>query len=172
MIKTMEKIIMSLKGNVLGFGIEEVSFLKAIRKNKNIKECGLLNSIDLDKLETGFGKNKKISVKKLKKIYGYKNIDTLIIDQKKCKYLEKKLRSSWIYLTKGTIYLYHIEDALEVIKKMKRYQVNIEKIVVEEEIILKIDVNEAKPNRLFDKLYFLIDSVSDLIDMISGFLVS
>lgn len=67
MIKTMEKIIMSLKGNVLGFGIEEVSFLKAIRKNKNIKECGLLNSIDLDKLETGFGKNKKISVKKLKK---------------------------------------------------------------------------------------------------------
>jgi len=168
----MEKILSSLKGKILGFGLTNENYLKIIDKNKKIIECSLLNSIDLDKNKKGFGKNKKILPKKLKKIYGYKNIDTTIINENEIKNLEKKLISKFIYLTKSTIYIYNIEDMDKIIKRYNRYNVKIEKIKTEDNIILKINVTSSKNHKFLDMFYYIYDSFVDFFDMISELLVS
>lgn len=168
----MEKILSSLKGKILGFGIKNEKYLKIIDKNKDIIECSLLNSIDLEKNAKGFGRKKRILPKKLKKIYGYKNIDSIVINQKEMRLLEKKLLSKYIYLTKQTIYIYNIDDIEKVMKRYKRYKIKIEQLKNKDEIILKIDVSGSKPKKILEPIYFIYDTIVDFFDMISELLVS
>lgn len=165
----MEKILNNLKGRLLAFGITEEKYLKIIDKNKKIIECTLLNSIDLDNNKKGFGKTRRIYPKKLKKLYGYKNIDNILINQKEMFNLEKKLLPKYIYLTKKYIYIYNIEDLEKVIKRYNRYKVKIEKI---NESVLKIDVSNSKSKKILELFFYVYDSINDFFDVISELLVS
>lgn len=168
----LEKILSSLKGKLLCFGIQEETYLKRINENKKIVECSLLNSIDLEKSKKGFGQNKKVLPKNLKKIYGYKNIDTIIVNEEEIKLLEKKLISKFIYLASNTIYIYNVEDILKVEKRYKRYHVKIEHIKDGDKIILKIDVTSSKSKKWIEPFYFIYDTIIDFFDIISELLVS
>lgn len=167
----LEKIISSLKGKLLCFGIQEESYLKRINDNKKIIECSLLNSIDLEKRKKFFGSNKKVLPKNLKKIYGYKNIDTIIVNEEEIKLLEKRLISKFIYLS-NTIYIYNVEDKSKVEKRYKRYQAKIEHIKDKDKTILKIDVTLSKLKKWMEPFYFIYDTIIDFFDIISELLVS
>ena len=47
-MQKINKLFSLLEGRVLCFGIQREEELKSIEKNDKIKECFLLNSIDLD----------------------------------------------------------------------------------------------------------------------------
>ncbi len=172
MKQKIEKIVLSLKGTLVGYGIKEESILKSIKKNNKISECHLLNSIDLDDKREGSYRQKRIMPKKLKKIYGRKGVKTMLIDASEMFFEEKKLVSKFVYITSDYIYIYNIRDIEKTIKKYKRYHTNIERIKVDSEYILKIDVSSSKKHIFLDKIYFIIDSVVDTIDIISEILIS
>lgn len=165
----MKKIINSLKGNLLGFGIQDEEILKSIDKNKNIVACDLINSISID--EDGKGKNKKVNIKKLKKIYGYKKVDNIIIDSTKMKNDEKRLISTYIYLSKDSIYLYNVTDLDKLKRRYFRYNVKIS-IIENDETKVLVNAKDAKPHKVFDKLYYIIDFFTDLFDTITDLLIS
>jgi hypothetical protein len=167
----LEEIILSLKGTLLGFGIQEEIFLKAIEKNDDIKECTLLNSITLTK-EKGMSRNRKISPSQLKKRYGENGVNTMLIDDYSLASQEKRMISKFVYITSDTIYIYNIRDIEKTIKRYKRYTGKIETIKVGKEELLKIDATASKNHKWLDKFYFVIDSIIDWVDIISEILTS
>lgn len=172
MNQRIEKLISSLKGTLVGYGLKEEKLLKAIKTNIKITECHLLNSIDLDNDDKVSHRNKRISPSKLKKIYGRKGVTTMLIDASEIGFEEKKLVSKFVYITSDYIYIYNLKDIDKTIKKYKRYHTNIEKIEVGDDYILKIDVTSSKKHFILDKIYFIIDSIIDIIDLISEILIS
>ena len=71
MNKKLLEIINSLKGSLLGIGLNDDILLDAIEKNDDIYTCYLLTNISRSGKKfsmTKRGKNKKINIKKIKKV--------------------------------------------------------------------------------------------------------
>ena len=84
-------------------------------------------------------------------------------------YKNRFVRDS-IYITKKSIYLIGNEDVL--LAMYKRYSKQIEKIECLDGVIIKIDVSKSKNNKIKDFLYFIKDSLLDISNAISDFLIS
>ena len=74
----LKKYLKKINGKIIGIGIKEINLIDIIEKNDAIVECDLLNSISKNDGSDN-GKSKKISIKKIKKLYRKKSIDYMII---------------------------------------------------------------------------------------------
>lgn len=166
-MKKIESMIPFLKGGVLGFGIKEEEVLKAIEKNKKILACDLIDSISLDK-EKGFGFRNKISFRKLRKKYCNKKVDFILVNETEMKLLEKKLLPFYVDACLDSLYIYGDYNQEKVLKRLKRYNVEIKK----EDSILIVSMKDSKHNKFKDKFYYIYDCFSDFFDMLTDLLVS
>ena len=163
-----------LSGNVLGIGVDQ-KIAEIIQNNDRILNCDLINS-KISSVNTGKKeKQKKISAKKLRKIFKKKKVDYIIcnIEEMK-KYLKTFIRDS-VYINKDILYIYNIKNnelKEELIKKYKRYNTKIEEIKDNENIILKIDNKESKTNKLKDIKYSIIDTAISTFNIISDLLMN
>ncbi len=163
-----------LSGNVLGIGVDE-KIAQILEQNERVLNCNLLNS-KVSSISIGKeGKEKKISVKKLRKIFKKKNVDYIVcnIGEMK-KHLKTFIRDS-VYINKDILYIYNIKDEElkeELIKKYKRYNTKIEEIKDKEDTILKIDNKESKTNKLKDIKYSIVDTLVSLFNIISDLLLN
>lgn len=163
-----------LSGNVLGIGVDQ-KIAQILEQNDRVINCNLLNSqIDSTQQEKK-ERQKKISVKKIRKIFKKKNVDYIIcnIEEMK-KHLKTFIRDS-VYINKDILYIYNIKDEElkeELIKKYKRYNTKIEEIKDKENIILKIDNKESKTSKLKDIKYSIIDTLVSLFNLISDLLLN
>lgn len=171
----IKKYIKNMDGNLLGIGIKDESILKEIESNKKIINCDLLNSINKTiKFKSKRKLKKKIYIKKLRKKYKKNNIDFLIVNIEEVdNYLKFFIKDS-IYITSNNIY-YFIPKEYDVdiiIKRYKRYTSDIELIKCDDGIILKINTINTKNNFFKDKIYFIIDTLNNIIDLIADILIA
>lgn len=165
-----------VSGNVLGIGVDE-TISEILEQNERVLNCNLLNSFSNTKntKEEKKQRLKKIRIKKLRKIFKKKKVDFIIcnIDEIK-KYLKTFIKDS-IYINKDILYIYNIEDEeqkKDLIKKYKRYNVEIEELKDNNKIILKIDNKTSKTNIFKDTFYLIIDTLTQLLNMISDILLN
>lgn len=166
-MKKIDSMIPFLRGGVLGFGIKDEDTLKAIEKNKKIIACDLIESISINK-EKSKGFKRKISFRKLKKRYCNKKVDFIIVNESEMKYLEKKLIPFYIDACVYNIYIYGDYQLEKISKRFKRYNA----LVKDEDGVLVISLEGAKHKRFKDPFYYVYDTVIDIFDILSDFLVS
>ena len=170
------KIIKNLKGSLLGIGLNEENLLDAIENNDNIQTCYLLNNISLTGKKfsiTKRGKNKKINIKKIKKHFKKKSLDTIICNYNIIKQFYRSFVPNSIYLTSKTIYIYGSKKDLEELKnKYQRYTKNIELNKYDENYLLKINAQNTKNHFFKDLLYKIKDFGSDAANLITDLLIN
>jgi len=163
-------------GNVLGIGVDE-KISEILEQNDLVTNCNLLNSYskETNKKQTKKKKLKKIRIKKLRKVFKHKKVDFIICNTEEIKkYLKTFIKDS-VYINKDMLYLYNIKDEelkQELIKKYKRYNTIVEEIKDDNEIILKIDNKNSKTNIFKDTLYLIIDTLTQLLNIISDLLLN
>ena len=163
-------------GNVLGIGVDE-KISEILEQNDLVTNCNLLNSYskETNKKQTKKKKLKKIRIKKLRKVFKHKKVDFIICNTEEIKkYLKTFIKDS-VYINKDMLYLYNIKDEelkQELIKKYKRYNTIVEEIKDNNEIILKIDNKNSKTNIFKDTLYLIIDTLTQLLNIISDLLLN
>ena len=163
-----------LNGNVLGIGVDQ-QIARILEQNDRVLNCNLLNSQVNTTSQGKKEKQKKISVKKIRKIFKKKNVDYIICNiEEMTKHLKTFIRDS-VYINKDILYIYNIKDnglKEELIKTYKRYNTKIEEINDKENTILKIDNKESKTNKLKDIKYSIIDTLISLFNIISDLLLN
>ena len=165
-----------VSGNVLGIGVDE-KISEILEKNDLVLNCNLLNSYtkETNKKQNIKQKLKKIRLKKIRKVFKKKKVDFIIcnIDEIK-KHLKTFVKDS-IYINKDILYIYNIADdelKEELIKKYNRYNTKIEEIKEKNSTILKIDNKNAKTNIFKDYYYLIIDTLTQLFNLISDILLN
>lgn len=170
------KIIKKLKGSLLGIGLNEENLLDAIENNDNIQTCYLLNNISLTGKKfniTKRGKNKKINIKKIKKYFKKKSLDTIICNYNIIKQFYRSFIPNSIYLCHKTIYIYGSKEDLKQLKnKYQRYTKNIELNKYDENYLLKINTQNTKNHFFKDLLYKTKDFGSDAANLITDLLIN
>lgn len=163
-------------GNVLGIGVDE-KISEILEQNNLVTNCNLLNSYskETNKKQTKKKRLKKIRIKKLRKVFKHKKVDFIICNTEEIKkYLKTFIKDS-IYINKDMLYLYNIKDEelkQELIKKYKRYNTIVEEIKDNNETILKIDNKKSKTNIIKDTFYLIIDTLTQLLNIISDLLLN
>lgn len=178
MIKEILKLIKNVEGNVITIGIKNSKIMDKLLKNNKI------NLFDINKDDSiGFFKSKKrklnngktINIKKLNKYFNKKSIDYIICDIEEIKdYLKFFVKNS-IYLNDKKLIMYGNSEDIDLdnlIKRYKRYNVNIETITISDNFILIIDNSKSKNKRILEKIYYIKDTLYNLVEMISNILVS
>lgn len=165
-----------VSGDVLGIGVDE-TISEILEQNERVLNCNLLNSFSNTQNSKQEQKQrlKKIRIKKIRKVFKKKKVDFIIcnIDEIK-KYLKTFIKDS-IYINKDILYIYNIEDEelkKELIKKYKRYNVKIEELKDNKKTILKIDNKLSKTNIFKDTFYLIIDTLIQLLNIISDILLN
>lgn len=173
-MKEIYKISKCVSGNVLAIGVDN-KIINNLEQNERILNCNLLDC----KIPLTCGnskknkKGKKIRIKKIRKVFKKKKVDFIICNINHVKkYLKTFIKDS-VYINKDMLYLYEVENKElqeELIKKYKRYNVEIEIINEENSTILKIDNKNSKTNIFKDFIYLIIDNFFAAIDIISDIL--
>lgn len=170
MNESLNKIIKSIKGNVLLVSVNNQYVLDAVYKNKN-----LIDIYNLDRTRF-FSKPKKqtesVKLRKLKKRFK-SGLDYMICDVNGINIdLRRVLYNTYTIIGKEIIYygIYDEYDVDRIIKKYKRYNCKVEKKMYGDSFILRIKVNDIKVTKLF--LHKIGDTFEDIIEGIGNLLMS
>ena len=176
MNKKLIDIINNLKGSLLGIGFEESSILDAIENNENIHTCYLMTakSIKSKKFSmTKHGRNKKINIKKIRKYFKKKSINTIICNYKTIQKFQKSFVPNSVYLNSEDLYIYGTKEELTLLKeKYQRYTNEIQFISLEEDTILKINNQNTKTNFFKDSYYKIKDTASEVTELLTDLLIN
>lgn len=177
MFNRLEEIIKKLEGNVLVMCLDE-KLLDRFENNNKVN----LYAIYSNRSNGMFSKSKKkqtnkgktINIKKLRKYLNKKSVDYLICNIEEVKEYYKYIIKDTIYLNNNTIYIYSSNEIDEdfIIKKYKRYNVEINVTKYKNGYILIIDNRNGKNSYLKDKLYFINDTFYNLAEFIGNILIS
>ena len=154
MISNLQKIIKSLQGKLIMFGIKDNTLFDEVDNNNHITYCDLINC----KLEGDGTGNKK---------YKKKSIDYMIVNIDNTKSELNKLIRDSVYVVNNKIYLYGQKDELDkALKKYHRYTTSIQN----KNNILIIDVSNLKVNIIKNYFNYILDICSNITDLISELL--
>lgn len=181
MFNKLEKIIKNIKGNVLTIGIDD-KLVNVALKNESINLYSIFsnkndNRIFKRKNKKDTNKGKTINIKKIRKYINKKSSNYIIINFDEVFEYSKYIIKDTIYVNNNTIYLYLSNDLRNIdkdtlIKRYKRYNVNIEVYEYKNSCLLKIDTSKAKNNWFKDKMYFIKDSLYNVAEFIGNLLIS
>ena len=169
----IKKYIKNMTGTVIGVGIDNKEILETIEKNNKILVCDLLNSVNIEDNLIQKRKKKKY-VKKLRKKYKKKNVNYIIVNSNEInRYLKTFVRDS-VYINDTEIYYYMDKnyDIENITKRYKRYNTEIEVIKCDDGNIIRINTSKARNKFFKDKFYFIVDTLSNIADIIGDILVS
>ncbi len=178
MYKYLLDIFKKIEGNVICVGID-YKLLDGFKNNNHVN----VYTIDQAKPGISVSKRKKrttssgktINIKKLYKYFKRKSIDYIVCDSKEINdYLKYFIRDS-IYLNNKKIYLYGNKDDIDIEllnKRYKRYKSILEVKEYKDSILLVIDTSKSRSNWFMNKIYFILDTLYNLVDFISNVLVS
>ena len=175
MFKYLLDIIKNMQGNILTIGIDD-KLLNGFNKN------GCVNVYTLDRAKGIFGKSKKrrdnkgktVNIKKLKKYFRNKSLNYIIIDYGEINDYIKYVIRDIVYLNNNKVYIYcNKEDDIELlVKRFKRYNASSFIKEFKDNYVIVIDNSNSKTNWLKNKLYYILDTVYNIIEFISNVLIS
>ena len=176
MNKKLTEIINNLKGSLLGIGLNDDTLLDAIEKNDSIYTCYLLTNISKTGKKfsmTKRGKNKKINIKKIKKYFKKKSLNTIVCNFDIIKKFQRSFVPNSVYLNNGTLYVYGQKEELENLKlKYQRYTKDISIEKADDFYIMKINNQNTKNNFFKDTFFKIKDFGSDVIEFITDILIN
>ena len=164
-----------MTGSLIGIGSFSDKILYEIEKNSQIISCDLLNETKHFTTTKGKGRGrcKKIRIQKLRKKWKRKSINYFLVDMDILEKYKKYFIKDSMYLNCNTIYLYtsHKEKDVSVwIERYQRYSVTLQKLFLDDGILLVIETNDQKRNFVKDRWYFMIDTINDILDVIGDIL--
>ena len=178
MYKYLLDIIKKIEGNVVCVGLD-YKLLEGFNKNNHV------SVYTIEKAKPGFGVAKKkkritssgktINIKKLYKYFKKNSIDYIFCDSKEInEYIKYFIRDS-VFLSNKKIYLYGNKEEFDTDlfkKRYKRYKSIIEIKTFKDNILFIIDTSKKRNNWILNKLYFIKDTLYNLVDFISNVLTS
>lgn len=180
LINDLKNICKDLKGTFLAIGLYYPTVESTIDKNKNITEGYLLI---LEGKKKGKTRNKdsnksigrkKISIKKLRKTFKKKSVDTLILNYEDAKKYMRFFISDSVYINKCKLYIYGKKDnfVIEDIKSYyNRYNTKIEIKEYDNDFLIIVDNTNSKNNYFKDKMYKFKDTIVYYINIIGDILI-
>ena len=175
MFKKIVDVINNFNNRVLCIGSLNEESLVALKNNQNIICCDLLNVNTSFGFKGKKGKSKTINMKDLKKHYKKKNLDYIIFNSIELKKYIPRFISTSIYTCCGKVYIMGSNDIYEIeriIKKYKRYKCSYSILYNKEKYLIEIDVSNSKNKFLFDKLYYIFDTLGLISDKISDLIMN
>lgn len=176
MFNKLEDIIKKSQGNVLAICLDN-NLIEKFNKNNKVN----LYSIDSNKSSGLRKQNKKINnkgktidIKHLRKYIKKNSVNILICNMNEMfKYYKYFIKDS-IYLNNNKIYIYSTNEIDKdfIVKKYRRYNVNIDVNNYKNGFIIIIDNSKGKNNFVKDKVYFIKDTLYNLAEFIGNILVS
>lgn len=149
-----------LFGRLLLIGTFDEKFLKNVSENNKITYCDHLG--EGEGVESSFF-SEVVNIKKIRKRYKKKSFDFIVVNYDDIKNYTKYFVKDSIYLCNGLVYIENYDKS--IIKKYKRYEVKIE-----EKKELVIHVKNAKTKFVKDRVYYVYDTINNLLDYLSAFL--
>lgn len=167
-----------MTGNVVCVGVTNEDLLHTLSKNKKAS----VYTIDFTKRHGFFSRKKtkiadgrKVNIKKLRKTFRDKSVDTLIYDFNEMYDYFKYFISDSVTIGRGKVYIYgesRFIDPKNLIKRYKRYGTKTLLEVDGDSFLIVIDVENAKTNWFKDRFYLVVDTFHNIGDMISVALIS
>lgn len=174
MFNYLKDEIKKMEGNVLSIGISD-TLIEQLKKNKVIEAYDISRSKDVSffsrkKRRLNGGKN--INIKRLTKYFNKKSIDYIICDYKQIQSYYKYIFRDSIKLNRGKIYFYADKDIdMDYILKYKRYNSKIDIKEYKDTKLIIVDNKESKSNMFLNIIYYISDTVCNIIDFISNVMV-
>lgn len=164
-------------GSLSIFGKMYDSILSFINKNKRVISCDLISEYSFIKSgnSTKNGKIKKFNIKKIRKIYGKNGIDTVVINLDEFDKYKKTLIRDSSYIAGKNIIIFSCNkdyDYEMIIKRYKRYKCSCNFFEYENGVIVNIDSTFSSQNRVLNKFYFVKDTLYDVSEAISNFIIN
>ena len=133
---------------------------------KKMKEKGYLARL------FEFGGKETANVKKLKKSFKKKSIDNIVCNYEYIKRFTKQFVRDSVYLNRGKIYIYGDKDDItDLVNKYKRYTTDIEELEDKGKFLLIANNSNAKNNKIKDMGYYIIDTMSNVANVIADILI-
>ena len=180
-MKLENKIKSNLKnveGRVAVFGSLYDSCLSFINKNKKILSCDLISEYSFFRSNSSSkskGKAKKFNIKKIKKIYGKKGIDTILINLDEFDKYKKTLIRDSVFISSKEIIIFSFNKDYDydmLMKRYKRYNCTSDYFELDNGFIIIIDTTFSKTKRWLNKFYFIKDTLYDVSETISNFIIN
>ena len=178
-MKRLLSDIKDFEGNILCISVEDKKIINAINKNNKVSAFELKREekrkIFKSRKRVKMSNGKSVKIKKFRKLFKKKSIEYIIIDLNNVFDYYKYMASNSIYTCNTKVYIYGNSDyitAKDVIKKFKRYKVEVESVQIDDKFLVIVDVSKAKYHRIKELFYIIIDSFINLGDFISYFLTS
>ena len=177
MDKELIKVVDNLKGSLLGIGLENEKIIDKINNNDKILTCFLLENNKAKKTSklSFAGHRKKVNIKKLKKVFGKKRLNTVICNFEYAKKFMRHFILQSTLITKDNLYLYgkFTEEELEIIQtKYQRYTNDIIVKKINDDCLIKINLSKAKNKFWRDKIYYFQDLGERIIDILTNLLIN
>jgi hypothetical protein len=168
----LTKLTKDISGNIIIIGINNNKLIDSLYHNQKVTSLQQLegnNNIST----IGFSLNDDVNIRGFRKKFKKKKHSTIICDNHQIKKYYKYFIKDSIYITNDKIYLIvHKDDELNLIKKRyQRYKVTFKEEFINNEYLLTIDVSSAKNNWFKDSFYYIIDTIYNIFEMISIFLL-
>lgn len=171
--------IKKFTGSLVVFGSLEEKVLNSIEKNKNITVCDIITEYRFSFKKSEQGKKnkkaKKFNIKKLKKLYKKKTVDYLFVNLDEFDKYKKLIIPNSIYISKKEILIYSQDSEYDfdiIEKRYKRYTKNVDIINCDEGKIIRVHSSGTKNNVFKDKFYFVVDTLYNVAEVISNFMVN
>lgn len=177
MFNRLEEIIKKVEGNVLAICVDS-NLLNKFDKNNKVNlysiESNKNSGILTKKKKMNTNKGKSINIKKLRKYINKKSVNYLICNMDDMFTYYKYFIKDSIYLSNNIIYIYATKEIDKdfIIKKYKRYKVDITTTNYKNGYIITIDNTKGKNNFFKDKFYFIKDTFYNIAEVIGNVLVS
>ena len=177
LVNDLKTICRKLEGTLVTIGLSYPTVESVLDKNTNITNGYILvfdgKKKGKNKTKTG-KKQKKISIKKLRKTFKKKTVNTII-----CRYedIEKYMRffvRDSVYINCGKLYIYGKKDEFildDIENYYKRYQTKIEITDYKEDFLIEVDNSKAKNNWIKDKIYRIKDTIVYYINVIGDIMI-
>ena len=176
MFNYLADIAKKIQGNILTIGVDN-KILEGFLKNKKVNVYTLNRSNIMFSKHNKIKKDhrgKSINIKKLRRYFKKKSIDYLFINFEEIEDYLKYVVKDIIYINSNKLYLYCSKesDIPLIEKRFKRYNISISKKSYKEIILLEINNQKSKNNWAKDKIYYLLDTIYNLVELISNILIN
>ena len=178
LINDLKKISKVVSGNVIVIGIEYKTVLDELDKNEkivNLYSMQFNGKKKSKKKEKGKKRDKIISIKKIKKIFKKKKIDYIICNIEDInRFLRTFIRDS-VYINKDKLYIYGSKNNMDlelIEKRYNRYNVKINIIEYDKNMLIAIDNTKAFNNIFKDLFYNIIDIFYSIYNAIGDLLIN
>lgn len=159
------------KGRVVTFGLEE-KYIKFLEKNKDIVTLDTLNSFSKNKKKLK-GISKNIPIKKIRKYFKKKKIDTIFYQVDYMKPYLLQLPKEIICIGKKDLYLIGSKEEIEnTLPKFERYTSCSKIDEYQDKSIAHFIITNVKNNKIKELIYYIIDITLNITDVLQDFLIN